>query len=286
MKYKIFFLTIITLLIFSHCTEIIDDYELNDNQNERLIVDGSITDEQKPHRITLSKTSSYFYNERTPRVSGAEVTISDGENVFPLTETTPGEYETAPDVAGEPGRTYTLNITLQDGEKYTASSYMKPLYPMDSLGYEYYKDPFGGDYFYKIYVFAQERPGIGDCYMWDYYLDSELKSDTLNEKSLVDDEMYDGKYIHHADIFWIPEYEITKEKTRLTVKMYSISEEYFDFYIALMHETDWRGGPFDGPSANVPSNISNEALGFFYASSVSYSTVDVLYQQSKYKIGE
>ena len=33
----------------------------------------------------------------------------------------------------------------------------------------------------------------------------------------------------------------------------------------------FRGGLFDGPPANVPTNVSNGAMGYFSASSVTYS---------------
>ena len=40
-----------------------------------------------------------------------------------------------------------------------------------------------------------------------------------------------------------------------------------------MLETEWRGGLFDSPPANVPSNVSNGALGYFGAAGRSEYTI-------------
>ena len=51
--------------------------------------------------------------------------------------------------------------------------------------------------------------------------------------------------------------------------MLSISKEAYDYFEAIMLETEYRGGPFDTPPADVPDNISGDAKGFFIASSVA-----------------
>ena len=63
--------------------------------------------------------------------------------------------------------------------------------------------------------------------------------------------------------------------------MYGISKEQYEHNTALMLETDWGGGPFSGPPANVPSNISNGALGFFSANAVSSKSVEIYLKQNK-----
>ena len=65
----------LSLLIFS-CIERID-IEL-DNSYTRLVVDGVITTDTMAHTIFLSESTSYYYNQPAPAVSGAEVQISDG----------------------------------------------------------------------------------------------------------------------------------------------------------------------------------------------------------------
>src|SRR3989304_3816069 len=114
MKYIFFLVLLIPALI-----SISSDNEITWETEEMpvmLVVEGSFTNEFKKHQLKLSLSADYFYNKPTPKVSGAEVTISDGTNVLELIENPVGSgvYETADSVAGEPGRTYTLDINLNE----------------------------------------------------------------------------------------------------------------------------------------------------------------------------
>jgi len=280
-----FLIAIVITMFLSNCTEIID-FDLNEGENNRLVVDGSITNETKAHQVILSRTASYYYNQQTPRETGAQVSITDGVNTYTLNETEAGVYETQPDVTGEEGKTYTLNIKLTDGEVYTASSTMRKSLAVDSLGYEYQYDMWSDEYFYLVYIFAQENPGKGDCYMWDLYKDGIHETDTVKERMFVDDQMYDGKYISYADIFWFSSDQITNDTTHIMIKTQVINKDYYDFLNALMLETYWRGSPFDGPPANIPSNVSNGALGFFNAITVNTAEIDILFEQNMYNYGD
>lgn len=269
MKYILSF-SIILILIYS-CTEKID-IELNDEKNSRLVVDGGITTDTASHTIKLTRTSSYFENQKTPAETNAIVSISDGTNLFMLTETSPGVYRTAPDVAGKFGKTYTLNIELANGEKYEASCKIDTIPAIDLIEY-YYHEVYES---YIFLLFAQEPEGKGDNYMFNIYLDGKLDNDTLRETSFQGDELFDGMYIPGLEIYYLPENEISKDTTHVKIDMLSMTKAQLDYYLALMMETDWRGGPYDGPPANIPSNISKGALGFFWASGISEFEFDLI----------
>ncbi len=59
-----------------------------------------------------------------------------------------------------------------------------------------------------------------------------------------------------------------QEGSVITQYKYSLSEEHHQFISAVYAETQFKGGVFDRIPANVPTNISNGALGFFDASAV------------------
>lgn len=277
---------ILPVFLFLACTERID-IELNEGDNNRLVVEGGITNQPKVHQIKLSRTGSYFLNEKTPMELGAEVSVTDGDNIFTfLDNNNDGIYETLPGVAGEAGKTYTLNIKLQSGEEYTSEYYMRPINPMDSIKYVYEDNVFTGnphekDAFYKILLYAQEKEGEGDAYMWNLYINGELDTDTLREKTFVWDQEVDGNYIHDWEVYYIESDKIVDDETMIGIEMASISHEHYNYNIAFMLETDWRGGMFDGPPANIPSNISDGALGFFYASAVHYLEIPIYYKRNK-----
>ena len=282
MKHKI--LLILLLSITFSCSEPID-FNLNEGENNRLVVDGGITDELKIQKIRLTRSADYLLNQIVLPELEAEVRVSDDDNVFIYKDNdNDGIYETEIPVAGEPGKTYTLNIKLTDNETYTAEAYMNPIGEIDSLRYEYIEEFTHGDngpeklFFYKIYLFAQEPETTGDYYLWDLFLDNELDTDTLREKVFSDDQSINGNYITGAELFWIENQKIENEITIATVTMKAISKEQYNHNLALMLETDWRRGPFQGPPANVPSNINNGALGFFSANAVSSISIEMNFE--------
>ncbi|MBN1253155.1 MAG: DUF4249 domain-containing protein [Bacteroidales bacterium] len=279
---KIYYTIFIIILIISSCTEVID-LELNTSENNKLVVEGSITTEQKSHTVKLSRTTDYFSNQATPKELGAKLSISDDENIFYLTDDdNDGIYITDENVKGQAGKTYRLDIELENGEKYFAESFLKPIFPMDSLKYEYKKSdfPFDENYYYSIYLYVQEPPSIGDYYQWELYINGIHDSDTLRNKTIVSDEMVNGVYISKWPVYVIPDYKILNDTNMVKIQMLSISKEAYDFELALILETDYSGSNFSGPPANIPTNISNGALGFFSASDIVEDSIEVYYKKN------
>ncbi|MFN8258712.1 MAG: DUF4249 domain-containing protein [Bacteroidales bacterium] len=269
MKIKIIFVIALFFSILS-CTEVYN-IELTDSKSNRLVVQGSFTSEHKKHKIILSRTGPYFLNAPTNRVPGANVTITDGDTIINLYDSeNKGEYTTDSTVAGHPGKTYTLNIQLNNGQTYSASEYMKPLEPIDSMRYEYKKSdlPFDESYYYSINIFVQEPATVDDFYQWELFFNGESISDTVRTKTFVSDEMVNGVYIANWPVYQVPDYKLKTDTVDVTLQMLSISKAKYDFYLAIMLETDYSGAGFAGPPANVPTNISNGGLGFFSVSDV------------------
>ena len=251
------------------CTE---DFDVTlGSTYERVIIQGSISNERKAHQVILSKSADYFSNQQTPRITGATVTISDGDTTFYLTEISDGIYETDT-LAGEPGKTYTLDIIIDD-QSYTSSCYLNYCSPIDSIkiGYYDYGDIDEYDNFVVVLLYAQEPATPNNYYLWNVYRNDTLISDTLSAKRLETDMFVNGLYISDYEAQWL---EVQIGDT-VMLEMQSIVEEYYDYFFQVMAETVWDGGPFEGPPANPKGNISNDALGFFLAYSVERSTTIV-----------
>ncbi len=261
----------IILLIFgTACTEVVE-LDLNEGENNRLVVEGGITTETKAHSIRLTRSTEYFREEPAPVVNNAKVTLScDGDLPVRLTQNKiTGDYETPDDFTGKVGATYSLEIELQNGETYSASATIPYAPEIDSLRLsKMFYSRFREEYGYVVYLFAKEKPGKGDCYLWEYLLNDTLQTDTIREKVFVDDTQVEGQYVHNFDVFWIPNKEVMLDTNVVTVKSYCITTDYYDFLLALLSETDWNG-PYSGPPANIPSNISDGALGCFYGADVN-----------------
>lgn len=256
-------------VLLSACTERID-LELNDDGNRRIVVDGWFTDKEEQHEVKLTYTTSYFANQPAPPVEGALLSISDGETTINLQEEVPGIYRT-PVIAGEPGKTYTLTIE-HEGEVFTASSFMRDSAPIDSLHVrvldpeEEFGVPF--DPYYSVRIWTQESPGLGDCYMWRTFVNGEALRDTLREVSFTDDNLFDGVYVADTEVDFL---EIDKDASfgdTVRIEQFNIGQEAYDIFIGIMNETEWNGGLFDAPPANVETNVSNGGLGYFGAASV------------------
>lgn len=270
MKKLIIFIPIIYLLINS-CTEVIE-LDLDSAEKKSLVVEGYLTDQKKIHQVKLTRTSDYFVNQAANPELGAIVTISNEDTIFNLIDVdNNGVYLTDKELAGVAGKTYLLNIQLSNGEVYTAESYLKPVSPMDSIKYEYRRsdDPFDEELYYHINIFVQEPYTKGDCYQWELYIDGNHESDTLRNKNFVSDEFVNGNYFANWSVYQIEEEKIVNDTSLIKLQMLSISKEEYDFKWAIMLETDFSGGGFNGPPANIPTNISNGARGFFSTSAVT-----------------
>lgn len=266
----------VLMIGFSACTEKID-LDLNTLDQRRLVVDAWITNETDSHLVDLSYTIDFFDDEPAPKATGAIVTISDGLSTFLLNEKTPGQYRTDTNFTGQVDKDYELRILIDD-EIYVSTTHLNPVMTIDSLSYSK-KDDFGRDLglgenklqLYRLLMTIQELPGKGDYYAIRTFKNGILDSDTLYEYVFFDDQFVDG-YEYNLASYDIIEAEIGDV---FDIELMSISQDAFEAYQAMFSET-FRGGIFDAPPSNVPSNISNGALGIFNASAVSRGTFTII----------
>ncbi len=274
--------------LFTACEEELD-YHLNTNENKRLVVEGSITNHpNREDTVRLSWTTDYFSEEKSTWINDALVRVYDdqGESQI-LKNTGKGRYITNRDsMAIGPGKTYHLSVEYQ-GETYDASDEMHSIVEIDSIKwyYQYYK--LADDTFYQFSYYGPESPEQGNNYMWLVYLNNNLATDTLREVLFQEDDAVNGQYINGIDLYWFFDETVkryAREKKQISadstvyfypdtiqarMEMFSISENYLGFLYSAMAETAWNTGLFSAPPANVPSNVSNNALGYFYAAAVT-----------------
>jgi hypothetical protein len=273
MKYtgSVLLMALLSMLIFS-CVERID-IELDDSYT-RLVVDGSMTTDTTAHTVLLTKTTSYFYNQSAPPVTGARLQISDGTDAFQLYEESPGVYRTDHYVYGKPGKTYTLNIKLatQIGgyTDYTAISTLYPVSNLDSVSLAFHPD-WSDNGIWEVKCYVQDPP-TEDFYRFIISKNWQSLSDTLNEWFVTDDRFFNGSYAYGAPIAYLTQDkndEILAVGDTVTVEMNSIGSGYANFIWDAQSEVRGSNPLFSGPPANVKGNINNGAFGFFATYSVS-----------------
>ncbi|UTW60980.1 DUF4249 domain-containing protein [bacterium SCSIO 12741] len=278
MKRLIGFLAVLTLVL-TGCQENID-FELN-SEKSRIVVEATLTDSVMKHPVKLTMTTSYYETQSATMVDGATVTITDGTTTWPVIQEGDGLYYT-PEMGIEPSKTYTLRIE-KDGEVYEGTDSAPIKVKVDSVVLRLVENPdfeTGEDIpEYSVVLFAQENPGLGDHYLWKYYVkkpDTAWRDMTprFNDWSYAADDFVDGRSPAEGwEIFGFIDTAEIPTGSLVKMEMYSISKEYYEFLSAMSQQTN-RGGLFDGPPANIPTNMSNNAIGFFNVAPMDYG-IDV-----------
>jgi hypothetical protein len=272
------FLTAVLSILTLSCVERID-IKL-DNSAVRLVVDGAITTDTMAHTVTLTSSTSYYYNQPAPPVTGAQLQISDGTDIYPLNEDAPGIYRTENSICGIAGRTYTLDINLQSPigghSKYEASSTLYPVSHLDSVSLAFHSD-WADNGIWEVKCFVQDPP-TEDFYRFIISKNSEILTDTLNEWFVTDDRFFNGNYAYGAPVAYLRQGkndEVLLKGDTVTVEMNNIGAGYANFIWDAQSEVNGSNPLFSGPPANVKGNINNGATGFFAAYSISRSYVIV-----------
>jgi hypothetical protein len=269
--------------LFVSCEEEID-LELNDQENQRIVVEGRITNEFRHHQVRLTKTLSYFEHELVPPLLGADVFITEEGtgNSFPLSliNDSLGIYETIL-MAGKTGERYSLNIQY-DEEEFIATAQLDTLPAFDSLKYEYVVYQYFGMKFgmYVLKSSFYEPPPEGSIYRLDVFLNDTLYTDGLSGAVYFDDFQTNDMYWPEIEIYAIPQERIRLDTNRVRLEMYSISRDEYNFLAAFFAES-FSGFIFSGPPANIPTNVKNTAggidgVGFFAASGKSTIEIELI----------
>jgi hypothetical protein len=260
MKNSIYF-TIIILLLFAGC-EKKSDLQFENQQADMIIVDGMITSEVKAHTIKLTKPVSTL-NALPEAISGATVIISCETGTQTLIEqpANSGIYKTSPGFFGEMGKNYTLLISY-NGSIFSAKATMAHGYLFPSLKYK--KN--ANDNFYHIDWVA--NPYNAQRFsMYEILLDwsSVPGYETQNPDSCKARLLY--YTLPTLDVSQVLASEMERISfpigTLITEKNYSLTAEHAEFVRSLLMETNWQGSLFDAAHANVTTNLSNGAFGFF-----------------------
>jgi len=122
MKTYLKFLTLSLILGLSSCIDELRDYTQVTGERY-LSVEASLSDLKGPHRVYLSFSSPNInINTESTPITGATVFFEDdlGKQER-LSELSGGVYESSATFQGVVGRSYTLNITLQNGKKYKST---------------------------------------------------------------------------------------------------------------------------------------------------------------------
>lgn len=272
-KILLYSLITVFLIWLGSCTEVID-VEL-DSTFTRLVVYGELTTDTTEHVITLTYSADYLTDQIPAGVENASVELSYDDTSFILIPGDPGKYMTRPDFFGIPGKHYNLKIDGVDIDRdgkteiYEASTYLPAVNPLDSIALKYTSNTFFSGW--EIMVYAWDPEGIRNFYSFKSYLNGILQTDTLTELIVQNDDLFDGNYTYGITSQFLDDSKSNEKALpgdTITFEINGITEEYFWFIVEAQTEAFGNIPMFSGPPANIKSNISNGALGFFTAYSI------------------
>jgi hypothetical protein len=250
-KLKYHILAAVILLAVCSCQKVIN-LKL-DNAATQLVIEGNVTNVRNQQYVTISQSVPFTNTNTFPAVRGAIVTITDSKGAtYKLPETTtPGTYASSL-FAGRPGYTYALTVQV-NGQTYTGSSTMPTPVNFDPLTYS-------NDLFKKgnelINVNFQDPPNVPNQYRFILYVNNvEVKTifdsnDAFTDGGSVQINLYQNKVnIVLGDTVFVEEQCIDKNM--------------FNYWYSLSQQQDSEAG--GTTPSNPPSNLSNNALGYFSA---------------------
>ena len=259
MKHLITYVTAILLL--ASCVKE-TDWPLAGDTSQYLVVDGIITNEEKEQEVRLHFTRQALNGESMP-VSGAAIIINNEDSTYQLYEDAgePGSYKSERALAALSGKNYSLLI-FYNGNAYSARAAMVPGKTFPELIYK--KDGESGLYYIDYVASSFES---SDPAMWEILLDwsgvpgyEQEDPDACRRRLLF----YTLTTLDVSQVFAPKiEQQLFPGGTLIDQRRYSLTPEHAAFVRSLLLETNWQGGIFPSDPANVSTNLSEGAMGFF-----------------------
>ncbi|PIB35797.1 hypothetical protein BFP72_10525 [Reichenbachiella sp. 5M10] len=241
------------------------DLDLN-TEDPKLAVEAWITDLDEPQYIELSRTVNYLGEQDIDHVTEAIVTLNDEVEDIALVQQEEGKYYLPDDWQPRLGNLYTLTILL-DGETYSASETMRVCPEIENPYSELedfetlFDDQSYDEDTYKITFSFQDSLGLGDGYYLIDYLKGSLSGDSIINGAVTNDRFFDGEY--QLDVSVTSSERPFFLDDEAVVELHAIGKEATLYISDLNSEAFGGADPFAGPPANLRTNISNGAVGYF-----------------------
>lgn len=250
------------------------DFPLPGNPINLIVVNAIITDELKIHTIGITHPNTML-NEIPQPVTGLTILVTTSDFACQFTENPAGSgiYQSDTAFVCQTGFTYTLTIFSSD-QAYSAQASMVQGTTFPELRYAKNNT----DSCYHIDWVASEFQAE-DPAMWEVFLDwSQVPGYEQEDPEACQAILlfYTLPSLDVSEIF-APEVEKISfpAGTIIDEKRYSLTPGHAEFIRTLLLETSWQGSLFPSASANVGTNLSDGALGYFGICSVTALSIIV-----------
>ena len=252
------------------------DWTLQTGNHNFIVVDGTITDEKKIQIIHLSNPVDNLNDIPAP-VTNATVIVTLQDSVYNFHDLpgNPGTYISNTAFAGKKNKIHSLLITV-GSNVYSAKASMAPGLP-DKL---FPRLNFILDNETKLYhitkvynnEFNPNRPAMFEILLdWSQVPGYQQTDPEACKARLL---YYVLPTLDVSQVF-APDIEQVNfpPGTSIVEKRYSLTTEHAGFIRELLSETTWQGGLFNSAAANIPTNLSHGAVGYFSACAVTSRTI-------------
>lgn len=254
-SYNISLVLLLSSVLFS-CTERI---EIKTKAGDtKLSIFGYITNDTTQHSVKITRSAPYFSTDTQQTISNAIVTISDGDIVFSLTESTenPGLYLTEENVYATEGKTYTLDILLDfndDGrnEHYRAVSTMPYATQVDSIVLRPSKEL---SFLPELLLYGR-LPENQTNRLALYVTKNKFPETIFDYFMIIPDWYFKGYEIDGYELPFMVEDGILAGDTIL-FRVSSFGRDFSSFISQARSEAGGKNPIFSGPPADVKTNIT------------------------------
>lgn len=258
MKFKLYLVAISMLFIFS-CSEKIN-LEIP-NETPLLVVEGEVTNESDSSFVKLSLSRNYYSPDAPPIIENATVKVNNIPFVF---DDTLKIYKGPIGFKGQINTTYSLLVEY-DNKTYTAQTYMEPMFRVDSIFQTWKEAEFGGQ---LPAGWAVSYAGFDNRAQIKYtYFVSGIYSKIINQDSFnIDKITFDNSLtpVNKPYVFELPFSRYNSGDVFIAI-FRSIDKNMYSFINEYNNTSPDIPGPFQTPPANLPTNITNGAVGYFTA---------------------
>lgn len=289
MKFNIIYTLAAIAILATSCQDVI---ELDIPEDEkRVIINGRVTD-SLPVYVEVFATVNYLSSNPNPGMSDCAVILyEDDVAVATLDEndTIAGRYESP--FTGTEGKKYHVEVSFPEGHPYfsnsiwrTSQELLSRVPKVDSTYSKFEPDqPFIEEGYYA-YVMFTEPAGLGDCYRVRVWKNDSLFN-TQFDLTFFDDEFIDGRAFNDdlasGNLPAALVGDVSDTGDVIVAELSSISRQGYEFLEILQQQTVQVGSTFDPPPAPVYGNVFNKSnpnqlgLGYFFASKLSYATIEI-----------
>lgn len=255
------------------------------SEDSRLVIESQITSKMEPWSVYLSLSQPYFDQDPANGVANASVTISGSDgSVENLSNIGGGLFQSDSSLEALVGITYTLTVDF-DGVLYEASEEMPNANPIDLiLSYNLPENNGFIEAGYYVFIKGVENPYEGDSYLFNFFVNDTLQDDF--GFLLENDEFGPVSFLNpgidpNDPLSGIPNilprpFPFTVEPgDSILVEQRNLTPKYYNYLFDLQSQLNRSGSPFDPPPANLNTNISNGALGYFSVANFKNATMVV-----------